>query len=524
MSSEGRYIIGVDIGSSNIKAVVFSLDGSMISKGSREIEEYYPEEYRIEQDAEEIWLRFTEAVQEAVRNSNVPPQKIIGIGLDSNRCGCLLLDKDGKPLNYNITWRDTRAAKQVEQFRQEHPEIDFYHITGEDGLPQHTVFKLMWMMREMPEVWAKTGHICLSPKDYVIIRLLDICRTSKSIAQSSGLFDINTLNYSQPILRAVGIDENMLPDLFDSDEIIGRVDKKRAQLLGLSEGTPVICGLCDATASQVGSGSVKNGLFTVSIGTCGAVRTFSPVPIYDACKATQIRVFTPYGYVPSCTVNDAGGVLKWFRNQFGALEQDEADRKQIDVYKVIDEESARIAPGCDGLLLLSNFTGSSFADKDENVFGAFVGIRNYHTRAHFMRAIMEGVAMSLRSVIAKFRNSGFEITRLSLGGGGARSDVWMQILADVLAAPIEIPECEEAGCLGSAIMVALGLKVCGGLDEAVAKMVRFNRVFTPNQDLVPVYDNMYKLYSALYGNLHDSGYFRLYGSLVKENMGRIKNG
>lgn len=514
---ESKYILGVDIGSSNVKAALFSLDGTAVSIEAEEIPELFPGENCIEQDAVEIWTQFVKAVKKTVVNSRVSPQEIIGVGLDSNRCGCLLLDGQNIPLTRNMTWRDTRATEQVASFTRTHPEIDLYHITGEDSLPQHTLFKLLWIQEHQPELWSKTVHICLSPKDYVIWKLLGVYKSSRSIAQSTGLFDINRLEYSKPILQAAGISEAMLPQLFDSDETIGRLGGEAAALLGLAEGTPVICGLCDATASQVGSGSVNPGMFTISIGTCGAVRTFTAEPKYEENKATQVRVFSPYGYVPTCTISDAGGILKWFRNQFCAGEQAEARELGVDVYQLIDQEAERIPAGSEGLLLLSSFTGASYAFKDKDVFGAFVGIRNHHTRAHFARAIMEGVAMTLRVVLERFLNAGFQVSQIRLGGGGARSELWIQILADVFKQPIYIPACEESGCLGSAIMAALGLGVYDTLEQAVANMVKNQRVVFPDQEKSLVYDNMYRLYTTLYETLSTSGYFQMHGVLTREN-------
>lgn len=514
---ESKYILGVDIGSSNVKAALFSLDGTAVSIEAEEIPELFPSENCIEQDADEIWKQFVKAVRKTVLHSQISPRQIMGIGLDSNRCGCLLLDDRNVPLTRNMTWRDTRATEQVAAFTRTHPEIDVYRITGEDSLPQHTLFKLLWVQEHHPEIWSKTAHICLSPKDYVIWKLLGVHKSSRSIAQSTGLFDINKLEYSVPILQAAGVSSAMLPQLFDSNETIGRLNAGTGEILGLAEGTPIICGLCDATASQVGSGSVNSGMFTISIGTCGAVRTFTPEPKYEENKATQVRVFSPYGYVPTCTISDAGGILKWFRNQFCAEEQDQAQQLGLDVYQIIDQEAEQVPAGAEGLLLLSSFTGASYAFKDKDVFGAFVGIRNHHTRAHFARAIMEGVAMTLRVVLERFIQAGFQVSQIRLGGGGARSDLWIQILADVLKQPIYIPMCEESGCLGSAIMAALGLGVYSSLEEAVANMVKIQRVVLPNEEKGPLYDNMYQMYTSLYETLSSSGYFQMHGALTKEN-------
>ena len=519
-----KYILGVDIGSSNVKAVLFALDGTVISVGAEEVTELFPAENCIEQDAEEIWAQFQKAVRTAVHSSGVSPEQIVGLGLDSNRCGCLLLDGEGRPLIHNMTWRDTRSNDQVSAFCAQHPEIDAYHITGEESLPQHTLFKLLWIQEHQPEIWEKAAYICLSPKDYVILKMLGVRRTSRSIAQSTGLFDINRLEYSQPILQAAHIDPAMLPELLDSNQIAGRLKGEMAAALGLAPETPVICGLCDATASQVGSGSVGEGKFTISIGTCGAVRTFTPEPRYEENKATQVRVFSPYGYVPTCTISDAGGILKWFRNQFCAEEVMQARQTDVDAYQILDREAEQIPPGSDGLLLLSSFTGASYAFKDKDVFGAFVGIRNHHTRAHFARAIMEGVSMTLRVVLERFLEADFEVSQIRLGGGGARSELWIQILADVLKVPIYVPDCEESGCLGSAIMAALGLGLFQDLDEAVDKMVRIQRVVHPDPDKSRVYDNMYRLYTTLYHTLSDAGYFRMHGELIRDNGRLLEHG
>ncbi len=506
-----KYLLGVDIGSSNIKVIVFSLTGEVIGSSSEELIELYPADGHVEQEPELVWSKFCSAVKAAVKNSGLTSESIAGMGIDSNRCGFLLLDKNYKPLTNIMTWRDTRSMQQVKEFDQCYPDVDVYHITGEEGLPQHTLFKIMWCKEKWPEIWEKGKHILLSHKDYILLKIFGRPITSKSIAQSTGLFDINTLEYSSTILDKIQITENMLPQLYDSNAVVGELSAAMAEKLGLHAGLPIICGLCDATASQVGSGSVRKGLFTVSIGTCGAVRTFSPLPKYDDSKFNQIRVFSPYGYVPTCTISDAGSVLRWFRDNFSGAERQEAEEKGIDVYRLLDDRADEISSGSEGLLTLPNFTGASYALKNENVFGAFIGIRNYHTHAHFVRAIMEGVTMSLKSVIESFRKSGYEVSGVTLGGGGAKSKLWIQIIADVMNLPVHVPACEESSCLGSAIMAALGLGLFENLEEAVGSMVKIDWICYPIKKNVKDYEALYDLFCELNMTLTD--YYGIHSKL-----------
>ncbi|MDR1519852.1 MAG: hypothetical protein LBU23_06885 [Planctomycetota bacterium] len=507
-------VLAVDIGSSNIKAMVFSSRGDMVGSASEEVGEMYTGPARAEHSPEQLWEKFRLAVGAAVRDSGVAPGEIAAICLDSNRSGFILLDKDRLPLTNNMSWRDGRSVRQVKRFKEANRDIDTYRISGEDGLPQHTLYKILWLKEEHPDIWRQGRYICLSPKDYVLLRMLNRRITSTSIAQSSGLFDINSLRYSEAILDRAGIDADMLPELSDTDSRIGELDRGMAAKLGLAEGTPVICGLCDATASQVGTGSTRPGDFAVSIGTCGAVRTFIAAPRFEADRSTQVRVVSPFGYVASCTISDAGGVLKWFRDRFCGRERDLAREEGVDAYAVIDREAAKIPPGSDGLLLLPCFTGASYAFKDPNVFGAFVGIRNAHALPHFGRAIMEGVAMSLRVVLDKFRANGFAVSRITLGGGGARSALWTRILADVLDLPLAIPACGESSCLGAAVIAALGLGWFGGFDEAVRAMCKIRATIEPARANAEVYRRHFELFSRLYRVFEEAGYFAAHGEIT----------
>ena len=511
---KNHFLMGVDIGTSNIKAMIFSLNGEIIAEASEEVRELYPGERKIEQNPTEIWEHFRKAVRRAATQPGVKPEDIAGLCLDSNRCGMLLLDGECRPLTNIWTWRDTRSENYINRFTAEHPEIDLYRIAGEEGRPQHTLFKIIWCQNELPDIWNESRYLFFSPKDYILFRLLKRRITSKSMAQSTGLFDINTLTYSKTVLEAIHLSESMLPELYDSNEIVGYLNRDTAAALNLSENTPLVCGLCDATASQFGSGSVKDGMFTISIGTCGAIRTVSPVPKYTDNAFAQIRVFSPYGYVPSCTITDAGSILKWYRNQFCRRESEQAEKQGQDVYSLIDREAAKIPAGADGLLLLPNFTGASYAFKNADIFGVFAGIRNYHTNAHFARAIMEGVGVSLRTVLDGFRSEGYAISQIRLGGGGAKSALWPQIIADIFNLPIHIPACEEASCLGSAMMAAMGLRLFDTPEQAVGRMVRIAKTCYPDETNARIYERTHRLFHKLNEAL--SQYYRIHNELTRQ--------
>ncbi|MEA4912319.1 MAG: FGGY family carbohydrate kinase [Oscillospiraceae bacterium] len=503
-------LMGVDIGTTNIKALAVTLRGDTAALASEAIDTAYPAKDRIEQDPEQIWEKYCAAVRRAADSAGA--ERIAGLCTDSNRCGLILADEEYRPLTRNMTWQDFRCTSQVERFAARHPEIDVYRITGEDALPQHTAFKILWCKEEIPELWEKCRHIFFSPADYISFKLLGRHIASKSIAQSTGLLDINTLCYSETMLRAVGVSREMLPELCDSTQIIGKLGEDRAAALGLCPGLPVVGGVCDATASQIGSGAVEEGLFTVSIGTCSAVRTYCREPIYAQDKFSQIRVIAPFGYVPSCTVTDAGSVLKWFQSNFCADLLRSAAETGADVYEYIDREAEKVAPGAEGLILLPYFTGASYAVKDATTFGVFAGIRNYHTRAHFARSIMEGVAFSLRAVLDSFRENGFAIQKARFVGGGTKSKLWSQILADVLGVEAQIPNCGEAAALGSAVIASVGLKYNETLSEAVEKMVSFSAGYVPQPQTKRIYDNTYTLYRELFAQM--KGFYKRHAELT----------
>jgi gluconokinase len=516
---ENNHVMGVDIGTTNIKAMIFSSDGKIVGKHSEEVTEYFPVEGFCEQDVNEVWEVFSKCIRKAINNSRLNPEQISGIAFDSNRCGCILLDEYKNPLTRSISFRDNRSVEQVKRWTKENESIDLYKIAGEEGLPQHTLFKLIWLKENEPQLWSQAKYICFSAKDYVFIKLFGLNITSMSIAQSSGLLNINNLDYSQEIIDSIGVCRNMLPKLANSTDLLGKLNSQMAKKLGLAVGTPVYCGLCDATASQLGSGSISEGMFTVSIGTCAAVRTFVKKPRYEADRSTQVRVMSPFGYVPSCTITDAGGILKWYRTAFCNEESKLAAERSINEYEIICKLAEDAPPGSNGLFLMPSFTGASYVFKNPDVFGAFIGIRNYHTKAHFTRAVLEGVSFSIKIAFDRFRKNNFLIHQINMVGGGSKSPLWCQITADILGVRIVVPKCKESGCLGSAIIAALGIGMFSNINEAVESMVVSEETYEPNTSTHELYNKSYNYFEALYESMENSGVFNKHRTLMESLEG-----
>ncbi len=509
----GKLFLGVDIGTTNVKALLVTPEGRIEASAGEELTTLYPEKDRIEQDPEMIWKQFRKAVRKVLSVQGIRPADVVGLSVDSNRCGMILADGEFRPLTNNMTWQDCRSTEQVRQFTAANPEIDVYRIAGEDALPQYSLYKMLWVREELPSIWEKARHVFFSPADYVLYRLLGRHVTCCGIAQSTHVYDINRQCYSETILSAAGIDRSMLPEVHAAVDMIGTLGAVSANELGLPEGVPVIAGMCDATASQMGSGSMKAGMFTISIGTCSAIRTFSEKPRYADDAFSQIRLCAPYGYVPTCTVNDSGSVLKWFRNEFCKDLMERAKEENRDVYDLITEEAAASVPGSRGILLLPHFSGSSYDFKDAEMFGAFVGIRSFHKRGDFARAILEGIAFSLRRVLEMFRRGGYEVDRTVLCGGGSNSPLWSQIIADVLGIRVMIPASGEAAALGSAMIVGIAEGLFRDPEDAADRMLSFRAVYDPKPENMDAYARSYALYQALSGVL--CSYYGTHAEMIR---------
>jgi xylulokinase len=408
--------------------------------------------------------------------------------------GSVLLDERDEPLRPSLIWCDQRTDEQCRSLTEKVGARRLVELTCNPALTGFTLPKMLWVREREPEVWARVRTVLL-PKDYVRLRLTGERATDVADASGTLLFDVARRRWSQEMLAAVEIDERILPPAYESPEVVGRVSSLGAEETGLCAGTPVVAGAGDQAAGAVGMGVVRPGAVSATIGTSGVVFAATDRPALDS--SGRVHTFchaAPNRWHVMGVTQSAGLSLRWFRDTFGAGESDTRDP-----YDRLCEEASAAPPGSGGVLWAPYLMGERTPHLDPNARAALVGLNASHTRAHVIRALLEGVAFSLRDTFEIFKEMNVPVEAIRLGGGGARSSLWRQIQADVYARPVELVETEEGAAYGAALLAGVGAHAWNSVDEACAATVRTRATIEPTSaDLMETrYQSFRKLYPAL---------------------------
>ncbi len=369
--------------------------------------------------------------------------------------------------------------------------------TCNPALTNFTATKLLWVKNHEPELWKRFRHLLL-PKDYVRLRLTGVHAIDVAEASGTLLLDVAQRRWSRQMLAAVGMDESYVPQLYESAAVAGTIHTAGAQATGLRSGTPVVAGAGDQAAGAVGMGIVEPGTVSVTIGTSGVVFAATDHPALDAHGRLHTFCHAIPGRWHVMGVTQAAGLsLRWFRDNFGTLIH-ELIHDGGDSYESLAEEAQQVSAGCDGVLWAPYLMGERTPHVDPHARAALVGLAANHGRGHVIRAIMEGVAFSLKDTLTIFEQMKVPVDRIRLGGGGARSPLWRQIQADVYAHPVEIAEAEEGAAYGAALLAGVGVGIWPSVDAACAAVVRVARTLSPLEDSTRLMQRQYARYQRLY--------------------------
>jgi xylulokinase len=392
-----------------------------------------------------------------------------------------------------LIWCDVRTEKQTRELTEQVGAERLIQLTCNPALANFTLTKLLWVRENEPENWKKVRSLML-PKDYVRLQLTGERATDMADASGTLLLDVAHRRWSKEILDLVQIDPSLLPKLYESPEICGRISDAGAVATGLQIGTPVVAGAGDQAAGAIGMGIVSPGTVSATIGTSGVVFAATARPALD--PKGRLHTFchaVPEHWMVMGVTQAAGLSLRWFRDQFGVNASE-----QLESYEKLSLEAANAPPGCDGLLFAPYLMGERTPHLDPAARGALVGLTASHTRAHVIRAILEGVAFSLRDTFTIFQEIEVPAKTIRLGGGGARSALWRQIQADVYRQRVETVEAEEGAAYGAAILAGVGAKAWPSVDAASDAVVRVAGNVSPNSGNVLVLDEAYAKYRRIY--------------------------
>ncbi|HOX37115.1 MAG TPA: FGGY family carbohydrate kinase [Candidatus Brocadiia bacterium] len=489
-----KCLVGVDLGTTAVKAGLFTLDGREIAVADCEYATDTPAPGWAEVPAERYWEAFVKAVRSALKQSGAAgPFEAAAIGFSSQGETFLLLDGRGRPIRPAIAWFDTRAIAE-NRFIEEHIDRrELYETTGTPGFsPIYTAQKLLWLRNNEPESLERAAHIVLLP-DYFIHRLTGEFATDPVNGGSTCYVDIRIRRYWDRMLNLIGAPREKLPDIVSPCSPVGRLRDDIAAELGLAaNGAPVVVGANDQIVGALGAGNVAPGIVTEATGSALAVIATTERFALDPGMRVPIGTHVVPGLFYALPFTQSGGIaLRWVRDVFGFKDFAELTR-----------EAGQAPPGSAGLLALPHVSGSVCPDLNPAARAAFRGISLAHSRGHIARAMMEALAYSLREQIELLAGMGIRTNRVRCIGGGARSDLWLRIKASVLNVPTERPECMEAAALGAAIIGACGAGLFKSPSEAGAALVSVKERFDPEPGLVEIYRSGYKDYIAFYGGLY----------------------
>ncbi|NQT50741.1 hypothetical protein HQ576_01755 [bacterium] len=493
-------ILGLDIGTTGCKAVVFADDGAILSSAYRE----YPLIFRrpgwAEIDSNVIWAAVEHVVRQAAAEAS-DPVRALSVSVFGE--SFLPVDENGKPLYHTILSFDARAGRQADSLTEKLGRKAIFEITG---MPQHssyTLNKVMWLRDHEPEVFRNTWKMLLW-EDYFFLKLGLEPRVDYSVSGRTLALDIRTKEWARPLFDAADLDPEMFARPCPSGELLGEVGPGAAAALGLPAGCKVVAGGHDQPACALGAGVVAPGVSTDTTGTveCMTMAMAEPV-LTDAMLASNICVYphvVPGRYVSLAYLYTAGSILRWFRDQFGHDALAEAAASGRDVYELLIEKAP---DGPIDLFLLPHFAGSGTPYLDSDSRGLLVGLTLNHTHADVCRAILDGVAYEMRMNLDAVRSGGLQVAKFNAIGGGSRSDRWCQTKADVTGLPVDALDVSEAGCLGVAMLAGTASGVWPTLDDAIAQLVSVRKSFEPSPDSQRVYDHGFQVYQRIYATCAD---------------------
>jgi xylulokinase len=497
--------LGIDVGTGGTRALIVDEDGRVIASGTAEHAPFEsPRLGWAEQDPHDWWRACKIAVRYALEASGARRDEIACVGFSGQMHGAVLLDAHDEVVRPALIWCDQRTEPQVEELSDLFGADRLIHLTCNAPLTNFTLTKLLWVRENEPRSWERVAHVML-PKDYVRFQLTGERAIDMADASGTLLLDVAKRKWSSEVLSRTGIDQQLLPNLFESPEVCGRVSARGAEATSLKIGTPVVAGAGDQAAGAVGMGIVRPGTVSATIGTSGVVFAATDGPALDP----KGRIHTFCHAIPGrwhvMGVTQAAGLsLRWFRDRFGPLSTatPAAMNGGRDPYDLLAEEAATAPPGADGVFWTPYLMGERTPHCDPNARAALVGLSATHTRAHVIRAILEGVAFSLRDSFTIFREMSLSVERIRLGGGGARSTLWRQTQADVYGQAVEVVQTEEGAAYGAAILAGTGVRNWHSVDEACDAVVRVANVVQPDPKNSATLDEAYRTFRRIYPALH----------------------
>lgn len=488
--------LGIDVGTTGAKAVLVDGEGRVVTSSTHPYPLLVPRPGWTEQDPNAWWDAAVQSIRDVLAANR---GSVDAVGLTGQMHGLVALDGKGEVLRPAILWNDQRTAEEAEWIARQVGLQRVLELTCNPVLTGFTAPKILWVRRHEPHVYSRIAHLVL-PKDCVRYRLTGDLTSDVSDASGTSLFDVRRRRWSEEMLAALEIPRSWLPDVFECPEVVGRVSREAARVTGLPAGVPVVAGAGDQAAQAVGTGIVRGGLVSVTIGTSGVVFAHLDEVHVDPLGRTHTFCHAvPGRWHVMGVMLAAGGSLRWLRD---ALSVSDWHSPGGDPYDRMTGEAAEVPPGSDGLLFLPYLSGERTPHADPFARGAFVGLGLGHRRAHLVRSVLEGVAFGLRDCLEILRRMGLTPVQVRVSGGGARSALWRRILADVFGLELATVEVAEGAAYGAALLAGVGVRAFPTVEAACDRTVRVTGHTAPGPDQER-YQELYRVYVELYARLRD---------------------
>ncbi len=499
-----KYLLGIDIGTSGTKTVLFDKGGNPISSSTEEYPLYQPEIGWAEQDPLDWWKAVCTTINAVIKDSNINPESISGIGLSGQMHGLVMLDGDGNVLRKSIIWCDQRTAKECVEITEKVGEKRLIDITANPALTGFTASKILWVRNNEPEIYEKCRKILL-PKDYIRYMLTGEFATEVSDASGMQLLDIKNRCWSKEVLNALDIPIEYLGNVHESIVVSGKVHKRAAELTGLKENTPVVGGAGDQAAGAIGNGIISSGQISSTIGTSGVVFAHLDEPIIDEKgRAHTFCHAVPGAWHMMGVTQGAGLSLKWFRDNFCTNEIEVAKNMGIDPYVLMTKEAEKVPAGSRGVVYLPYLMGERTPHLNPKAKGVFFGLSAAHTKNDMLRAVIEGVSYSLLDCMEIIKGTGLNPTNVMVSGGGGKSELWRQILADMFNCKVSTNKSSEGPALGVALLAGVGTGVYKDINEACSIAISENSIQYPKEENSLIYKRYYEIYKKIYNDLKET--------------------
>lgn len=501
----GKYLVGMDAGTTGCKVCVFDLEGNLMGSDYREYPCYYPQEGWVEQIPEDITPALFATCKDAITKSKVDPSEIMGVGLSSQGSVIGLLDENGKLLRPFVGWQDLRGGSQEICWLEEQiSRAEHYQITGDPLGMCFSVAKLVWLKQNEPENWEKTA-IFSTHQDYFLKELgADGYYTDYSSASREGMMDIDKAEWSQKHHDLLGIPLSKRAKIVsEPGKVVGHITTEVAAQTGLAVGTPISIGAHDQNCNTFGSGGVDDGTAVMVMGTFGSCFVISDKSIRDPKARLVVKGNHGVGnFTIEAFANTSASAYRWFRDTFCDLEKFSGQLTKIDPYVLINQEIECSPIGANGITFLPYLQGVSGAKLNDKARATFIGMSLGTTKSDMARAVMEGICYEMYDIINAEMEAGIALNGIRLTGGAAKSPMWSQMLSDITKQPIHLLSTSETGCLGAALYAGIGVGAYQNPHEAVERAVKISQTFMPNPANYEAYDKAYKRFNDVYDALN----------------------